>query len=90
MRKFIIFKKNDLAFLLAVVSSFFEKEKINKLSVCHVGKIRQKLCLRLYNNHIYIKFIEPYSSTKSTLKENVCSMNFIKPITHAYIDNVKH
>jgi hypothetical protein len=36
---------------------------------------------------ILIKFIEPYSSTKSTLKEKVCS-RLIKPITQVYLDNV--
>jgi hypothetical protein len=34
-----------------------------------------------------IKFIEPYSSTKGTLREDVCS-RLIKPTTQVYIGNV--
>jgi hypothetical protein len=34
-----------------------------------------------------IKFIEPYSSTKGTLREEVCS-RLIKPTTQAYHGNV--
>jgi hypothetical protein len=35
-----------------------------------------------------LKPIEPYSSTKGTLKEEVCS-RLIKSTTKAYLDNVK-
>jgi hypothetical protein len=35
-----------------------------------------------------IKFTEPYSSTKGTLREEVCS-RLIKPTTHAYLSNVR-
>jgi len=34
-----------------------------------------------------IKSIEPYSSTKGTLREEVCS-RFIKPTTQVYLGNV--
>jgi subtilisin family serine protease len=35
-----------------------------------------------------IKFIEPYSSTKDTLREEVC-LRFIKPTTQVYLGNVR-
>jgi hypothetical protein len=35
-----------------------------------------------------IKFIEPYSFTKSTLKEEICS-RLIQPTTQVYLGNVE-
>jgi len=35
-----------------------------------------------------IKFIEPYTSTKGTLREEVCS-RLIKPTSQAYLGNVR-
>jgi hypothetical protein len=43
--------------------------------------------LKIFGSDIMIKFIEPYSSTKGTLIEEVCS-RLIKPTTQAYLGNV--
>jgi hypothetical protein len=46
--------------------------------------------LDIYNpSLIIVKSNEPYSFTKGTLREDVCSM-LIKSTTQAYLSNLKH
>jgi hypothetical protein len=50
------------------------------------SRIRIIFCCQTY--YILIKFIEPYSSTKGTLREEVCS-RLIKPTIQVYLSNVR-
>jgi hypothetical protein len=55
-------------------------------NTCTTGG-KAQYCPRPWSSDTMIKFIEPYSSTKGTLREEVCS-KLIKPTTQVYLSNV--
>lgn len=56
-------------------------------NTCTTGE-KAQYCSKPWSSNTIIKFIELYSSTKDTLREEVCS-RLTKPTTHLYLGTVE-